>query len=297
MNYNYADLNFDISKIEESILSISVNHINELISLQDNDIGGAIRFRELILRHIPQVVNYAPETIKGADILLISNEPGLTEISDLYKQFFEKLIDFYRNNLLNDKARELSLLLGNLFKQSMTSWLTLKTNTATGKINGEYKCPQKSHPMGVLGKAGYFFSENELNNDELPNDGQIISLDLFHFPQSDGSDVNPKNNKQEFPNHIDNALKLFCSSKSNKYLCLVGNRAVESQELCILQTSTNKDNGAVIFNILNKLKEQAINIRISCNFPSFTYIYRKKSILEPDWEKSTNEKIVLKKRD
>ena len=258
------------------------------------------RIFEIFLRSIPCNITYDRNTIENANILFISNEPGLTGTYLLYESFIKDIdkiglcgkcqnVNF---NLLCDKLEQ-------SFSDSMKSWLEISKHETHGKPNGENSAKIRHCSMKNHRKVGFFMNKKESN--ALSN-CSIIVQDLFPYPQQNGYDTNPLNDKKNCnASQLRHIVDIFIRGcKGKKYIFIIGNRCVyeKNNRYLIRKNSCCKslDNEGVIHSLLTYIYgnhcTRNLDIRISKNWPRSSN-YSKKIILTPD--PSTGNTINLNK--
>jgi hypothetical protein len=178
--------------------------------------GGQLTLREF-LRQTPVFPRWQDEQIKQARILLITNEPGLNDVEQLYCRL---------------AASSNNEQLAACFQQTTLSWLSLTDHPCTGTINGEHPWQQdgtwqQEHPaLALFGKSGYFL-EQQQEQQQLAG-CKALHLELSPFAQQHVLDVNPRNDQDSSYHQENQALvELFCSyatSDQPRYIFIVGNR-------------------------------------------------------------------------
>jgi hypothetical protein len=148
-------------------------------------------------------------------------------------------------------------------------------------------------------KVGFFLNKKESN--ALSN-CSIIVQDLFPYPQQNGYDTNPLNDKQNCDtSQLKHIVDIFIKGcKGKKYIFIIGNRCVyeKNDSYLIRKNSCCKslDNESVIHSLLTYIYgnhcTRNLDIRISKNWPRSSN-YSKKIILTPD--PSTGNTINLNK--
>lgn len=172
---------------------------------------------ETFLKQTPQFARWQDEQIRQARILLITNEPDL---SDSYKLY---------GGLISATCVE---EVAGYFQRAMFSWLSLTNHATMGEINGEHPWVEggdweQEHPaLALCGKAGYFMTTEEVQ--ELSG-GKVLHLDLSAFPQANSLDFNPRND-QHLAYHAENrkTVEAFCCMATvmePRYIFIIANRA------------------------------------------------------------------------
>jgi hypothetical protein len=172
---------------------------------------------EGFLKQTPQFARWGDEHIRQAQIMLITNEPGLSNIEQLYGGLVSA-------NSVEEVAR--------CFQQAMFSWLSLTDHSTLGGINGEHPWVEhgaweQEHPaLALCGKAGYFMAAGE---EQGLSACKVLKLDLSAFPQANGLDVNPRNDqRQEYHAENRKTVKEFCrlaTAEEPRYIFIIANRA------------------------------------------------------------------------
>lgn len=169
------------------------------------------------LKQTPHFARWEDKHIRRARILLVTNEPGLNGIEELYS-------DMNSANSVTAVARR--------FHNSMLSWLGLSNHPLLGAINGEHLWMEsgawetKHLALSTCGKVGYFMAPGEEIELETC---KVLHVELSPFSQDNVSDVNPRND-QDIEYHHENlrTVAKFCSFASEsepRYIFIVGNRA------------------------------------------------------------------------
>jgi len=172
---------------------------------------------ETFLKQTPQFPRWMDEHIRQARILLITNEPGLNNVENIY------------SGLKSSTSAEEA---AGSFKRVMCSWLGMTNHPALGTIygeghwveNGEW---EEEHPaLALCGKAGYFMSAEEAKG---LSTCKALHLNLSPYPQSSGLDVNPRND-QHLNHHDENrrTVDAFCrlaTPEEPRYIFIIANRA------------------------------------------------------------------------
>ena len=175
---------------------------------------------EGFLKQTPQFARWRNEHIHQARVMLVTNEPGLSDIDKLYGG-----LNFATS--VEEVAR--------CFQQAMVSWLSLTDHPALGGINGEHPWVEqgdweREHPaLALCGKAGYFMAAGE---EQQLSACKVLKLDLSAFPQASGLDVNPRNDQRR-TYHGENrkTVEAFCrlaTAEEPRYIFIIANRAPHS---------------------------------------------------------------------
>ncbi|BCR07041.1 hypothetical protein DESUT3_41100 [Desulfuromonas versatilis] len=228
--------------------------------------SGAINLRGF-LRQTPNFARWQEEHLRQARVLMVTNEPGLGGIGKLYGDLVRK-----------QDAESVA----DLFHESMLSWLSLSNHPGLKAIHGELPWVengswQAEHPrLAACGKAGYFLVPGE--EAELAG-CKVLHLELSPFAQSDGQDVNPRND-QDLEYHQQNleAIRQFCSFASPERprdIFIVGNRArIRSRDpgtfqLQAIRTS-RKDRSHKIVDLLRVAQagEGSVRVRLCRQWPA-----------------------------
>jgi hypothetical protein len=172
---------------------------------------------ESFLKQTPQFARWREDHIRHARILLITNEPGLSDIELLYG-------DLMTASSLEEVA--------GCFQRAMFSWLSLTDHPNLGGINGEHpwcergEWEQEHSALACCGKAGYFMAAGE--EQELA-DSKVLHLDLSAFPQASSLDVNPRNDQRNDYHAINReTVEAFCrlaTPEAPRYIFIIANRA------------------------------------------------------------------------
>lgn len=172
---------------------------------------------ESFLKMTPHFPRWRDEHIRQARVLLVTNEPGLSNVGRLFAATSEA-------QAASDVA--------NQTHGAMLSWLSLSNHPGLGAINGELPWREggtweTQYPaLAHCGKAGYLMSPGE---EQEFSCYKVLHLELSPFPQKDGLDVNPRND-QSLEYHEENldTVRKFCqqaTEKAPRYLFIIGNRA------------------------------------------------------------------------
>lgn len=172
---------------------------------------------ESFLKQTPQFARWGDEHIRQARILLITNEPGLSDIEQLY------------GGLISAKSVE---EVAGCFQQAMFSWLSLTNHPVLGSINGEHSWveqgawEQEYPALARCGKAGYFATVGE---EQKLAGCKVLHLDLSAFPQANSLDVNPRNDQRHDYHTLNRkTVKAFCrlaTPEEPRYIFIIANRA------------------------------------------------------------------------
>lgn len=172
---------------------------------------------ETFLKQTPQFARWQDEHIRQARVLLIANEPGLSDIERLY------------GGLTTATSVE---EVASCFQRAMFSWLSLTDHADLGSINGEHSWAEngaweEEYPaLALCGKAGYFMAAGEEQEFSTCN---VLQLDLSAFPQANGLDINPRNDQsQAYHDENRKAVEAFCrlaTIEEPRYIFIVANRA------------------------------------------------------------------------
>jgi len=239
-------------------LSEFIKEQNELTTLIANANKEKTPFKRLnkFLQSIPQAAYWEDSYIEKADVLFISNEPGLTNVKKLYCNFLD-----------NGKIKkDLSICnIASAFHESMLSWLALIDHPNLKAINGERiteccidACADTRFKK--FGKIGYFLKETELKNISIK---KCIHIDLFPFAQKLGTwrHKEPAEAISKFLNRSNNnnakiynkeikicnlfkniitakiigknlqiIIKFLNNHKKDKYIFIIGNRSILNKE-------------------------------------------------------------------
>lgn len=268
-NHNQYDFKHIESVFGKNIYDYIVSYIkpDKLKSISNGETDPV----ECFLRNIPQYPHYLEKYVKYSNVLLISNEPGLTNVSNIYGCL-------HANNKLIEQE-----IISSFFYQSMLSWLS-QTNYL-GNVNGERKNENKIvGKFNKLGKLAYFFDER-IDKDIINSKNKCLHIDIFPFPQKDKNDNNERNKKNDIVNIIiknenfdksdpllfpffchennKNLINLFCSNSSeiNKYICFIGNRSIYPVNKPFLSNNyiKTKDNRLFMYDLL---KDVPCNVEI-----------------------------------
>lgn len=169
------------------------------------------------LRQTPQFPRWRDDHVRAAQVLLLTNEPGLKGAERLYADM--------------GSARTVAEV-ADRYQRAMLSWLGLSDHPCLRTIYGEASWQedgawQTEYPaLAMCGKAGYFVAPGE----EAAFAGvKVLHLELSPFAQNDSQDVNPRNDRDS-DYHRENlaTVERFCSYPSAdrpRYIFIVGNRA------------------------------------------------------------------------
>ena len=199
------------------------------------------------LRQTPQFPRWRHDHVRAAQVLLLTNEPGLKGAEQLYA-------DMGSAQTVAEVAES--------YQRAMLSWLSLSDHPRLRTINGEAPWHengawQAEYPaLARCGKAGYFIAPGE----EAAFAGlKVLHLELSPFAQDDSRDVNPRNDR-DTAYHRENleTVERFCSYPSGnvpRYIFIVGNRAcirrVENDSYRLKATNTvKKDKSRKILDLL-----------------------------------------------
>jgi hypothetical protein len=169
------------------------------------------------LRQTPHFARWQEEHLLQAQVLLVTNEPGLRGIDKLY------------GNLVQGTGAE---SVADHFRETMLSWLSLSTHPGLRAIHGESPWVengswQDAHPrLAACGKVGYFLVPGE---ETRLAGSKVLHLELSPFAQSSGQDINPRND-QDLEYHQENlkTIRRFCSlstPEKPRHIFIVANRA------------------------------------------------------------------------
>jgi hypothetical protein len=172
---------------------------------------------ETFLKQTPQFARCRNEHIREARVLLITNEPGFSDIECLYGGLATATT-----------VEEVACC----FQQAMFSWLSLTDHPELGGINGEHPWVEHGeweleHPaLALCGKAGYFMAAGEERELSLC---KVLHLCLSAFPQANGFDVNPRNDRHR-SYHEENrkSVEAFCrlaTIEEPRFIFIIANRA------------------------------------------------------------------------
>ena len=172
---------------------------------------------ETFLKQTPQFARWQDEHIRLARVLLITNEPGLSDIDKLYGGLLSAAG-------VEDVADHIQL--------AMLSCLSLMEHPALGAINGEHPWSaggpwEQEYPLlARCGKIGYFLMDGE---EQEFCQYKALHLDLSAFPQCSSLDVNPRND-QHHAYHEENraTVEAFCrlaTLEEPRYIFIIANRA------------------------------------------------------------------------
>ena len=290
--------------------------LSKIIDSQDalktiiNDVNKDANPLENFLKSIPQATYWKEEHIQKANVLFISNEPGLSNIAGLYKNFLNDDQKLHQGLTICDIA--------SAFYESMLSWLALIDHPQTKNINGEglnEKClSTQNEKFKKFGKIGYFLKEEseDISTDEL----KCIYIDLFPFAQKHGTwthsdpgeviakfkkESNPKNSKCDGESiHLCNlrkeeiTVKILLNNRNlikkflkndqeNKYIFIIGNRSIVSK-------------GFAFYYYINKLSgidfETDAIVPFSDNGIFFLNKYKDKNKSEPEIQYSLKDNAI-----
>lgn len=169
------------------------------------------------LRQTPQFPRWQDAQIREAQVLLLTNEPGLDGTDRLYADM--------------GSARSVAEV-AERYQRATLSWLALSDHPRLNTINGEAAWQengvwQAEFPaLARCGKLGYFITPGE----EARFAGvKVLHLELSAFAQDDSQDVNPRNDRDS-DYHRENVetVERFCSMRPGdgpRYIFIVGNRA------------------------------------------------------------------------
>lgn len=178
--------------------------------------AGVLSMRSF-LRQTPQFPRWRDDHLRAAQVLLITNEPGLNRVERLYADM--------------NSARTVGEV-ADRYHGAMLSWLGLSDHPHLKAINGESPWQENGawqalHPsLARCGKAGYFMSRGE---EARFAGAKVLHLELSPFAQKSSQDVNPRNDR-DLDYHRENleTVQRFCSFSSEeepRYIFIVGNRA------------------------------------------------------------------------
>jgi hypothetical protein len=172
---------------------------------------------QAFLKQTPQFARWGIEHIRQARILLITNEPGLSDIELLYGELTSAV-----------SVEEVACC----FQRAMFSWLSLTDHSALGSINGEHPWfeqgawEQEYLALARCGKAGYFVTAGE---EQKLSGCKVLHLDLSAFPQASSLDVNPRNDQRHDYHDINRkTVESFCrlaTIDEPRYIFIIANRA------------------------------------------------------------------------
>ena len=221
---------------------------------------------QAFLKQTPQFARWRGEHIRRARILLITNEPDLSDIEQLY------------GGLTSAKSVE---EVASCFQQAMFSWLSLTDHNALGSINGEHSWveqgawEQEYPALARCGKAGYFATVGE--EQELAG-CKVLHLDLSAFPQANSLDVNPRNDQRHDYHTLNRkTVEAFCrlaTPEEPRYIFIIANRAhIQRRGAHAWQLDTNetssKDKSHKIVDLLRVVDAcgQPVQVRLCRQAP------------------------------
>ena len=219
------------------------------------------------LRQTPQFPRWGDQHLRAAQVLLITNEPGLNGVERLYADM--------------DSARSVKEV-ADRYQGAMLSWLGLSDHPQLKAIHGETPWQedgpwQTLHPsLASCGKAGYFMAQGE---EARFAGAKVLHLELSPFAQKSSQDVNPRNDRDlEYHNENLKTVRRFCSLSTKdepRYIFIVGNRACirqidnDNSHLNAAGKTANKDKSAKILDLLRvaDLRSGHVQVRLCQRWP------------------------------
>ena len=221
---------------------------------------------QAFLKQTPQFARWQDEHINQARVLLITNEPGLSDIDKLYGGLVSA-----------DSVDEVA----DLILKSMLSWLSLTNHSALGAVNGEHYWSEGASwelefpALARCGKIGYFLLDGE---EQVFCRYKALHLDLSAFPQGSSLDVNPRNDQRQ-AYHAENCatVEAFCrlaTPEEPRYVFIIANRAhilrhgTHAWQVDTTETTT-KDKSSKIIDLLRTVDTcgQSIEVRLCRQSP------------------------------